>query len=592
MLRIREPGGSAVSSIVRGASSRKSRWARTVVVVGAVALLAAACGSSNKSSTSTSSGSSGTSGSNALTLTNGSTGKGVAGEGPYPWKYPASGSVALGSGTTIGGTACTSGTPQFGSPYADPCVAKFTGNNGGATYDGVTANTIAISRREFPETANGQEIAAQAKNEGYALPQVTDQVMNVFLNYFNSVYDLYGRKVVITPVASTSNYTAELLNTNQAQACADADKIANQMHAFGDIGIGEDFQGGGTSVFAQCAAQQKLMVFDAAAYFNEGYYQQNNPYVWGIAQDCTRIAYNQAEAYSKLLAGKKAIYAGDATLRTQTRKFGIYVPTLPAYTSCTQQAIASMEDTFHIPAAQVSTEFTYGLDISTFQQSAQQAIVQFKAAGVTTIITACDAFSLSLLTKAAAAQNYHPEWLLNGVAGDDTDSVAQTYNQSEVTGHLFGTSEASPQTEIFGPNSLAGQLYQKLTGHQIPAGTDGAYDNLVWMFDALQAAGPDLTPQNVARGVHALPSLGAPDYTFGKWDLSTNPQGNVGYGDHTMISDARFIYWNGAATSPDNGKQGTYVPIFSGQRYSVGQWPTQLPTLFTAPGSQDPSCSC
>ncbi|MHB1924269.1 MAG: hypothetical protein ACYCSJ_06235 [Acidimicrobiales bacterium] len=563
-----------------------------MVAVGAVTLLAAACGSSNKSSTSTSSGSSGSSGSNALTLTNGSTGKGVAGEGPYPWKYPASGSVTLGSGTTIGGTACTPSTPQFDSPYADPCVAKFTGSNGGATYNGVTANTITISRREFPETANGQEIAAQAKNEGYALPQVTDQVMQTFVNYFNSAYDLYGRKVVIQPVASTSNYTAELLNTNQAQACADADKIANQVHAFGDIGIGEDFQGGGTSVFAQCAAQQKMMVFDAAAYFNEGFYQQNNPYIWGIAQDCTRIANNSAEAYSKLLAGKPANYAGDASLRTQTRKFGIYVPNLPAYTSCTTQSQQEMEQLYHIPASAVSTEFTYGLDISTFQQSAQQAIVQFKAAGVTTIITACDSFSLALLTKAAAAQNYHPEWLLNGVAGDDTDSVAQTYDPSEVTGHLFGLSEASPQTQIFGPSSLAGQLYQKLTGHQIPAGTDGYYSDLVWMFDALQAAGPDLTPQNVARGVHALPALGAPNYTFGKWDLSTNPEGKVGYGDHTLISDARFIYWNGNGTSQDNGQKGTYVPVFSGQRFGIGQWPTKLPPLFTVSGSQDASCSC
>jgi len=581
VLRIREPGGSAVSSRVRGASSRKKGWARTAVAVGAVALLAAACGSSNKSTTSTTKGSSGTSGSNGLTLTNGSTGKGVTGEGPYPWKYPASGNITLGSGTTTSGTACTSTTtPQWDSPYADPCVPKFTGSNGGATYNGVTASTISISRREFPETANGQEIAAQAKNEGYALPQVTDRVMNVFLNYFNTVYDLYGRKVVITPVASTSNYTAELLNTNQAQACADADKIANQQHAFGDIGIGDDFQGGGTSVFAQCAAQQKMVVFDGAAYFNEGFYQQNNPYVWGIPQDCSRIANNSAEAYAKLLAGKPAQYAGDASLKTATRKFGIYVPNLPAYTSCTTQSQQAMEQTYHLPASAVSTVFTYGLDISTFQQSAQQAIVQFKAAGVTTIITACDSFSLALLTKAAAAQNYHPEWLLNGVAGDDTDSVAQTYDQSEVTGHLFGLSEASPQTQIFGPNSLAGQLYQKLTGHAIPAGTDGNYADLVWMFDALQAAGPDLTPQNMARGVHALPSLGGPDYSFGKWDLSTNPQGNVGYGDHTLVSDARFVYWNASGTSQDNGKPGTYVPVFNGQRYGIGQWPTSLPALF------------
>ncbi|MGH9007043.1 MAG: hypothetical protein ACRDV6_04915, partial [Acidimicrobiales bacterium] len=45
---------------------------------------------------------------------------GPAGEGPYPWKYPATGSVKVGSGTTIGGQKCTTSTDQFGSPYADP----------------------------------------------------------------------------------------------------------------------------------------------------------------------------------------------------------------------------------------------------------------------------------------------------------------------------------------------------------------------------------------------------------------------------------------------------------------------------------------
>jgi len=551
---------------------------RVAAALSVVAVVAAACSSGG---TKTGTGKSSSSTSGGITST-AQSGKGLAGEGPYPWKYPASGDVTVGSGKTIGGSTCSSGTPQWDNSYAAPCIAKFTGNNGGATYNGVTATTINLARREFPETANGEEIAAQAKAEGYALPQVTDQVMNTFLNYFNSVYDLYGRKVVITPVESTSNYTSELLNSGQATACADADKIANQLHDFGEIGIGDDFQGGGTGVFSQCAAQQKLVEFDGAAYFNEGFYQQNNPYVWGEAQDCTRIAFNSAEAYAKLLAGKKAVYAGDANLKTQTRKFGIYVPNLPAYTSCTTQSIQTMEQKYHIPASQVDTEFTYGLDISTFQQSVQQAIVQFKAAGVTTIITACDSYSLSLLTKAAAAQNYHPEWLLNGVAGDDTDSVAQTYDQGEVTGHLFGLTEAPPQTQLFGPSSPAGQLYQKLTGHAIPAGTDGNLPVLAFIFNALQAAGPDLTPDNMAKGLHALPNLGAPDYSYGKWDLSTGPDGTAGDGDHTLISDARFVYWDGNKISSDNGKMGTYIPVFNGQRFSLGQWPTSLPTLFTS----------
>jgi ABC-type branched-subunit amino acid transport system substrate-binding protein len=153
----------------------------------------------------------------------------------------------------------------------------------------------------------------------------------------------------------------------------------------------------------------------------------------------------------------------------------------------------------------VDTFFHYDLDISTFAQSAQQAMVQFKAAGVTTVVLACDPFSVGFLTKAAAAQNYYPEWMLEGTAGTDTDTEAQTYAPSEVTGHLFGVSEANATVDIFGPTSPAGKLYQKLTGHAIPPETDGDYAILTEIFDALQAAGPNLTPQNMARGMHAPP---------------------------------------------------------------------------------------
>ena len=31
--------------------------------------------------------------------------------------------------------------------------------------------------------------------------------------------------------------------------------------------------------------------------------------------------------------------------------------------------------------------------------------------------------------------------------------------------------------------------------------------------------------------------------------------------------------------------KGTYVPIFNGKRFSLGQWPRTLPKLFTAAGS-------
>jgi len=507
---------------------------------------------------------------------------GPANEGPYPYAYPATGKVTVGSGTTISGQKCTPGTPQFPSPYAPPCIAKFTGANGGATSNGVTSTQIVLAQREFPATANSQEVAAQAAAAGVALPEVTQQVEQVFFDYFNKVYDLYGRHVVIEPMQATGNTTTESLNQGQAQACADAATIANQMHAFGEDGLAINFQAGGTGPFSVCAAQDHLVEFQGNAYFDEATFQSENPYVWSGTQNCTDISQSEAEVIGNMLIGKKAVYAGEADLQSKVRKFASYVPNLPSYLTCTQAFLNVIQHKYHASPSEF-TKFAYGLDISTFQQQAQQAIVQFKADGVTTVILACDPYSAGLLTQAAAAQNYHPEWFEIGTALNDQDPAPQTYdNAAEVTGHLFGLSELSPSTVLTGPTSLAGKLYQKLTGHTIPKETDGNYSQLVEIFDALQAAGPDLTPESLSRGLHALPNLGAPLYPYGQWSWNIGTNGKAGAGEHTADIDARFIWWNGNAVSPLNNKMGTYVAAFGGKRFTLGTWPKSLPPMFTS----------
>jgi hypothetical protein len=503
---------------------------------------------------------------------------GPASEGPYPYKYPASGNITPGTGTTVSGQACKPGGGQFDSPYADPCIAKFTGNNGGATSNGVTATTITLADRLFPTTSNIQQLEAEAKAAGAALPEVTMQVAETFLKYFNKAYDLYGRHVVIKTLNSEANSTEEALGQGQAGACADADTIANQMHAFAEAGL----VGGGTAPFSECAANDHLIEFNGDAYYDEGTFQSLNPYVWSTTQDCTRVSASEAEVVGSLLAGKKAIYAGDPALRTETRKFGGYTPNVGAYIACSKNFANIVENKYHVPAAAISTHFFYDLDIATFQQSAQQAIVQFKAAGVTTVIIASDPYSAGLLTQAAAQQDYYPEWFIIGTGGTDIDGAVQAYdNPTEINGHLFGMSEASPVQDVYGGTGLAGQLYKKLTGHTIPAGTDGEYSSLVEIFDALQAAGPDLTPANVARGLHALPVLGAPAYQYGTWDWNTGPTGKAGGGDHTSGTSARFVYWDATKISPVNKKLGTYIQLFGGKRFSLGAWPKSLPPLFT-----------
>jgi hypothetical protein len=509
---------------------------------------------------------------------------GPSNEGPYPYAYPASGNIKAGTGTTVSGTTCTPSTPQFGGAYAAPCVPKFVGNNGGETSNGVTATTITLAQLEYPTTANEQELEAQAAAAGDAPQPVINQVEQTFVNYFNKVYELYGRKVVIDPVTATGNYTLELLDQDQTQACADATTLSTQTHAFAEAGLPYELEGAGTAPFSQCAEQQKLVEFEGNAYYGENVFQSENPYVWSTFPSCTNIAAQMAEVIGTEMAGKKAIYAGGA-LKNQVRKFATFIPNVSSYIGCNGSTnsteVKLLTTKYHVPLSAVNTFFHYDLDISTFAQSAQQAIVQFKAAGVTTIVLACDPFSLGYLTKAAAAQNYYPEWLLEGTAATDTDNEAQTYDQAEVTGHMFGVSEANATDDIYGPSSPAGKLYQKITGHAIPPETDGDYEYLVEVFDGLQAAGPDLTAQNLARGMHALPILGAPSFSYGTWSWNVGPTGQIGAGEHSALIDARFVWWNPNATSQVDNKAGTFVAVDNGKRFGLGEWPTKLPALFT-----------
>ncbi len=58
------------------------------------------------------------------------------------------GAVQVGTGVTVAGVPCRPGVAQLPfSQYAAPCVAKFSGNNGGATWNGVTGDTITIALR-------------------------------------------------------------------------------------------------------------------------------------------------------------------------------------------------------------------------------------------------------------------------------------------------------------------------------------------------------------------------------------------------------------------------------------------------------------
>jgi hypothetical protein len=477
---------------------------------------------------------------------------------------------ATGTGTTRGGLECAAGVRQIPiSTYAAPCQAKFEGDNGGATHRGVTGEKILILERKAPESANSQAVAAISEGAGFADAETARAVKNVWLDYFNKTYELYGRQVDYQIFDSTGNGTEEAQGKGIEAACNDATAIEKDRKAFAVFN--------GSIPFAQCAGERQLPVFTAAAYYPESFYRKYHPYLYHVIMECERIAYQVAEYIGKRLHGKPARFAGDAALQGKTRAFGTYVPDNDGYQQCVDLTEKTVKEEY---GANPGPRYSYQLDVSRFPDQAAQAAVLFKSEGVTTVILACDPISIIFLTQAATNQEYSPEWFLIGVALQDTDNFGRSYDQAQVDGHMFGMSQLGATEKVLGPNSEPGRLFKQVTGQDIPPGTDGDYFLLTHMYNLLQAAGPNLNPQTMDAGGHALPPGGAPAFPLGYWSLADGPNGQAGATDHTEIDDSREIYYVGSATSKADGKKGAFLEVNGGQRYRNGEWPKTDPAVY------------
>ena len=558
------PGLPGNGSVAAGGGSSASSGSNSP---GAVSGLSNDSGSSGAAGASggavgTAGGSAGATGAAGATASSG--GGSSGGGGPV-------GTVQTGTGTTAAGRPCSAGVHQIPwSNYSDICVAKFSGNNGGATTRGVTASTITIAARQTSDSqgANALEAQAEAEAAGGVSAATSYGYDQKIVQWMNGQFELYGRHVVLQEFSGQGNGTNEALDQGQAAACADADTEANSLHAFGGINWSGIFESG---VFADCATRYKTYIPEGAPYFPESWYAQRAPYVWGITMNCSLISYEVGEWVGKQIAPYPSKWAGNdgvTSLNGKQRKFGVYVPNNAEYQECVNISLQVEQSPPYNIAKSRENQYNYALDISTFPQDAQKAIVQFAAAQDTTVVLACDPISPIFLTQDAVQQGYYPEWAIIGVAGTDTDNYAQLWDQSSISGHMWGLSQLASTQIALSPNSDAGK---SLTAMGLPINISSVTDyyELLSMFNQLQIAGPDLTAANI--GAHTPNIPGPSSGPFGTWDYGKT---------YTAIIDSRQVYYNANGTSPGNGKKGTFVEIYGGSRFSQGHYPTGEPPYY------------
>lgn len=478
------------------------------------------------------------------------------------------GKIAVGTGVTRGGFACKADVRQIPwSTYANPCVAGFTGNNGGKTYRGVTEKTIRVAIRETAVNP-GKLTDEQDRAAGRAGRAEAMALMKKYAGYFDKTMELYGRTLEFVMFDSkVSNGIEEAQSRGEEGACADATDIAEDLKAFAVVGYAATLTT--SQPFSDCGAERGLFMPFGSSYFPEKWYRERwHPYVWHVYMECERIGHDIAEYVGKRLLNRKAKWALDDLYKSQKRVFGTYVPDNDGYQRCVNIFEQDFKNTY---GGEIEHRFDYALEVQRFPEQAERAVVQFKAAGVTTLINACDNLSTRFMTEAADRQKWGPEWYIIGVDRQDTDGTARTFKQNIVDGHLFGVSQLGQSRLIEGKDGEAYRTWKTaFPKDPTPVGFGDTYYRTLALYVMLQAAGPILTPQNIALGLRAMPDGGGAHGAFGTWSFK---------GDHTAIDDSREIYWVGNATGFDGGK-GAYIESYGGRRFRSGEWPSEEPPIY------------
>ncbi len=470
------------------------------------------------------------------------------------------GTAGVSAGAASPGTPCPGRTLQVpGDPYSPPCIA-FSGNNGGATSQGVTGTAINVSYRVTSDGTSFQQQLAALGGAQFADTQADiDRTILGLQDYFNKNFQFYGRKLNVQFFNGQGSITNELLGQGQQQADADAVTAGQQMHAFADLN-------GVTEPYDDALAQQKVIAF-GAPYLSANWMGQRAPYEWSVATECNDVATTAAEFGVKELGqasgNPNATYAG-GSLHGQPRKYAIIAPDNPWYQDCASAAAA-------YGAARgdpITDNIQYQLDLSTLSSQAASVISKLSNDGITTVYCGCDPIFPIYLSSRAHEQGYYPEWVVVGVALTDTDIVGQLFDQS-AWAHAFGVSYAGPTLPKAA--TLGYAAYKSVRSDEPANEVNLIYEQMYEMAIGIELAGPDLTPQTFQQGMRAYPGSvqGAANAEFGTWKFPA--------GHYTPQVDSSVIYWSPTRTSPYNQKQGAYVT--AGPRYYAGQYPAGAPPL-------------
>ena len=229
---------------------------------------------------------------------------GQTGAGTDVGAAPGGGAAGSASGVAHSGVACGPGVRQVAwTPYAPPCVAAFSGDNGGATAPGVTAKEITVVIRTTEDW--------EAFQAGQGEPSFEERVADtkVLVELFNKQFELYGRRVVIKEYVGDGQ-----VSQRSAEAARRAHRrMRRRQRTWERSRLSAD----------SCPSRRprdRRIIHIGTPYSPSTTYKQYSPYLYASPRWMMGLDWGRATAavVCSRMHGLPAIFAGDSNYRSRS----------------------------------------------------------------------------------------------------------------------------------------------------------------------------------------------------------------------------------------------------------------------------------
>ena len=466
------------------------------------------------------------------------------------------------------------GTPpkQTEDPLAPPCVADFSGDNFGATYQGVTkeevrllfyiqgfSNYINLCKDALQVTPDNKyyDLAAPPEQDEFCI----NRILRTWMQYFNDRFQSYNRFVHFFVYYSGEGDSPEIRR-------ADAADNYNQIKPFAVASTANSY----SDDYTVSMAKRGVLNFDSAAGRDESFFTRFPRLIWGYFPTI-QVSVKQYVGYvCKKVASNPVNFSGNPADTGKPRVFGMWSttdknhPELQLEAKLVEQGLKD-QCGLTIKSHQYFPQAGYVQSTKYSGRYATQAVAEFRNAGVTTILW--PAGEETNLSQQGAAAGYRPEVVLLGDKHMEQDFNGTFQEQSfwQQTRVITNILAAPPirEQQCFkawreaDPNADFGEGQTAC----------GYYETIRQMFTGIQVAGPRLTPTSIDKGYHAIPRI-----------ASTSPFVPACFydpGDYTCVKDAIVERWD-SQTSQGASDNGCWLLTELGHRYFADIWPGGQPT--------------